>query len=122
MLFVLGYTEVDQIITVLLRTNMLIGGVTGLILDNTIPGSREERGITVWRQGTEADKERVHVYDLPLGLRKLSSYRCAKYIPFLPYYPDYEPKDPVTVELKNIEATIPDADKPSPPPEKLAHE
>lgn len=96
----------DQIITVLLRTNMLIGGITGLILDNTIPGSLEERGMTVWRHDTEGDQEDLNVYDLPFGLRKLSTYKCAKYIPFLPYYPE-ESNDAGTVELKNVVPTEP---------------
>ena len=96
----------DQIITVLLRTNMLIGGITGLILDNTIPGSLEERGMTVWRHDTEGDQEDLNVYDLPFGLRKLSTYKCAKYIPFLPYYPE-ESNDAGTVELKNVVPTAP---------------
>ena len=33
-----GSSEVDQILTVLLSTSMLIGGTLALILDNTIPG------------------------------------------------------------------------------------
>ncbi|CAH3157966.1 unnamed protein product [Porites evermanni] len=105
-----GEPEVDQIITVLLRTNMLIGGITGLILDNTIPGSLEERGMTVWRHDTEADQEDLNVYDLPFGLRKLSTYKCAKYIPFLPYYPE-ESNGAGTVELKNVVPTEPESDK-----------
>lgn len=105
-----GEPEVDQIITVLLRTNMLIGGITGLILDNTIPGSLEERGMTVWRHDTEGDQEDLNVYDLPFGLRKLSTYKCAKYIPFLPYYPE-ESNDAGTVELKNVVPTEPESDK-----------
>ena len=100
----------DQIITVLLRTNMLIGGITGLILDNTIPGSLEERGMTVWRHDTEADQEDLNVYDLPFGLRKLSTYKCAKYIPFLPYYPE-ESNGAGTVELKNVVPAEPESDK-----------
>lgn len=87
---------------------MLIGGVTAFILDNTIPGSREERGMMVWRQSTEDTGKRVHVYDLPFGLKKLSTYKFAKYTPFLPYYPD-EKKDETAVELKNVATTVPDS-------------
>ena len=107
-----GYTgepEIDQILTVLLSTNMLIGGVTGFILDNTMPGTREERGMTVWNQSTEEGEEGLQIYDLPFGLRKLSTYKCAKYIPFLPYYPDEE-KNVAAVELKNVSTTVVDAE------------
>ena len=33
-----GNEAADQIISVLLSTSMLVGGVTGFILDNTVPG------------------------------------------------------------------------------------
>lgn len=104
-----GEPEIDQILTVLLSTNMLIGGVTGFILDNTMPGTREERGMTVWNQSTEEGEEGLQIYDLPFGLRKLSTYKCAKYIPFLPYYPDEE-KNVAAVELKNVSTTVVDAE------------
>lgn len=85
-----GEPEIDQIITVLLQTSMLVGGITGFLLDNTIPGSREERGMVVWNSEVTEVGDRAHVYDLPFGLKKLSSYSFAKYVPFLPYYGDEE--------------------------------
>lgn len=95
-----GEPELDQIITVLLRTNMLVGGITGLLLDNTIPGSREERGMLVWNsKAGETGHSGNHVYDLPFGLKKLSFYKCTKYVPFLPYY---ESEEVPSVELKEV--------------------
>ncbi|XP_020615395.1 solute carrier family 23 member 2-like isoform X2 [Orbicella faveolata] len=85
-----GEPEIDQIITVLLRTNMLVGGIAGFVLDNTIPGSREERGMVVWNSEMTEVGHRAHVYDLPFGLKKLSFYNFAKYVPFLPYYGNEE--------------------------------
>ncbi|APX95730.1 uracil-xanthine permease family protein [Natronorubrum daqingense] len=38
-------------------TGMAIGGLAALLLDNTIPGSREERGLAAWEQITEDDDE-----------------------------------------------------------------
>lgn len=69
---------------------MLVGGITGFVLDNTIPGSREERGMVVWNSEVAEVGDRAHVYDLPFGLKQLSSYGFAKYVPFLPYYGDEE--------------------------------
>ncbi|KAL9967255.1 hypothetical protein ACROYT_G025440 [Oculina patagonica] len=92
-----GEPKIDQIITVLLRTNMLVGGIAGFVLDNTIPGSREERGLAVWTSEVTEDSSKARVYDLPFGLKRLSSYKFAKYVPFLPYYGD---KEPAAVELK----------------------
>ena len=62
-----------------------------LILDNTIPGTIEERGLKAWRQhlSDESDEQfqtaSIEVYDLPFGLNRISNYKVAKYVPFLPY-------------------------------------
>jgi len=40
-----------EMINTLGRTGMAVGAITGLVLDNTIPGTDEERGLTAWRQG-----------------------------------------------------------------------
>ena len=89
-LLILGVPEVNQIFTVLFRTSMVVGGMLALILDNILPGSDKDRGIIKWRslmmeerKGTMAS---IHVYDLPFGVT--SKLKFAKYIPFLPYYPE----------------------------------
>lgn len=85
-----GVKEIDQVITVVLSTNTALGCITALILDNTIPGTDEERGITAWRENL-ADKNSqfqtasIEVYDLPFCLKRLSYCKVAKYLPFLPY-------------------------------------
>lgn len=65
---------------------MLVGGIAGFVLDNTIPGSRDERGMDVWNSEVTEVSGRAQVYDLPFGLKRLSFYNFAKYVPFLPYY------------------------------------
>ena len=84
--------EVDQIVTVLLSTSMAVGCIVPLILDNTIPGTIEERGMVGWGENPVADKEDekfevapIECYNLPFGLHRLSKYKFAKYMPFLPY-------------------------------------
>ena len=42
-----GSEVVDQIFSVLLSTSMFVGGLTGFILDNTVPGSSGLSGVTV---------------------------------------------------------------------------
>ena len=37
-----------DIITTLGKTGMAVGAISALILDNTIPGTDEERGLTAW--------------------------------------------------------------------------
>ncbi|XP_060067626.1 solute carrier family 23 member 1-like [Ylistrum balloti] len=84
-----GSDIVDQIITVLLSTSMLVGGVVGFILDNTIPGTPEERGLTKWRSvdsstsGTTTD---ISVYDIPLIQPFLDKMFWPKYVPFCPRF------------------------------------
>ena len=56
-----GNDVADQIITVMLTTSMFIAGTLGFILDNTIPGTLEERGLIAWRAQSEPNKtEKFH--------------------------------------------------------------
>ena len=72
---------------------MAVGCLVALILDNTIPGTVEERGIKAWmyHPADEDDDDEYYtasmdIYDLPFGLKRLSYYKFAKYLPILPYY------------------------------------
>ena len=49
--FVVGVNEIHHIVSVLLSTSMAVGFVVPLILDNTIPGTIEERGLAGWAGG-----------------------------------------------------------------------
>ena len=88
-----GVTEIDQIVTVLLSTSMAVGCIVPLILDNTIPGTIEERGLAGWGENPATDEPvdekyevaPIEVYNLPFGLHRLSKFEIAKYMPFLPY-------------------------------------
>ncbi|KAK2560598.1 Solute carrier family 23 member 2 [Acropora cervicornis] len=88
-----GVNEIDQIVTVLLSTSMAVGCIVPLILDNTIPGTIEERGLTGWGENRVSDEPvdekyevaPIEVYNLPFGLHRLSKFKFAKYMPFLPY-------------------------------------
>ncbi|KAK3587962.1 hypothetical protein CHS0354_014481 [Potamilus streckersoni] len=83
-----GSKIVDQIITVLLSTNMFVGGMIGFVLDNTIPGTDKERGIHSWRKLGESvssdAKADMQVYDLPLIQKYLDSWTITRYLPFCP--------------------------------------
>ena len=91
-----GNDIMNQIIVVLLSVSMFVGGMTGFVLDNLLPGTREERGIVAWNArggGEEEGAQRiasVHVYDPPFLTAKFMSSKVCKYIPFLPYYPPTE--------------------------------
>ena len=99
--FLVGVNEIDQIVTVLLSTSMAVGCIVPLILDNTIPGTMEERGLRGWGENPSTDEPvdekyevaPTEVYNLPFGLHRLSKFRFAKYMPFLPYPYDNSGQD-----------------------------
>ena len=76
----------------LVSTPMAIGGVTGFVLDNLIPGTLEERGLIQWKRSTTRAGDQtkhaasVHTYDIPFITPYLQRFRIVKYLPFLPYY------------------------------------
>jgi xanthine/uracil permease len=53
----LGTEVVATTVFVIGSTGMAVGGIIAFILDNTIPGTREERGLTEWENITEDDSE-----------------------------------------------------------------
>lgn len=92
-----GNQSVDQLLTVLGSTSMFIGGLIGLILDLTLPGTLEERGIIKWKidgagnapgadeetdQGTTYSHDQYdRVYDLPRIFRCVYRSSCCRRIP-----------------------------------------
>ena len=85
-----GVVEIDQIFTVLLKTNMAVAGIVAFTLDNILPGTLEDRGITSWRAVGEVSSEElapITVYDLPLIQSCcLNKIGCCRYVPFMPYH------------------------------------
>ena len=71
---------------------MAVGGLTGFILDNLLPGTLEERGLTKWKTALSGDASSgkgvasVHCYDIPFITSYLQRFKLTKYFPFLPYY------------------------------------
>uniref|UniRef100_A0A8B9ZBA9 Solute carrier family 23 member 1 n=1 Tax=Buteo japonicus TaxID=224669 RepID=A0A8B9ZBA9_9AVES len=84
-----GIIQLDQVIQVLLTTGMFVGGLLGFILDNTIPGTQEERGLLAWKHSHrgEADNSQLvsKVYDLPFGIgTKHGAVSWFRYLPACP--------------------------------------
>jgi len=59
----LGERLIADTIYVIGSTGMAVGGLSALVLDNTIPGSREERGLAAWERLTEDDDEFESFWD-----------------------------------------------------------
>ncbi|XP_045406887.1 solute carrier family 23 member 1 isoform X2 [Lemur catta] len=84
-----GVPEVDQILTVLLTTEMFVGGCLAFILDNTVPGTPEERGLIQWKAGAHANSETsasLKSYDFPFGMGMVKRIGFLKYIPICPVF------------------------------------
>ncbi|KYH25330.1 uracil transporter [Halalkalicoccus paucihalophilus] len=54
---VLGSPLVADTVFVIGGTGMAVGGLVALVLDNTIPGTRRERGLEEWDERTEDESE-----------------------------------------------------------------
>uniref|UniRef100_H3DH22 Solute carrier family 23 member 2 n=1 Tax=Tetraodon nigroviridis TaxID=99883 RepID=H3DH22_TETNG len=89
---VTGIVEIDQVLNVLLTTAMFVGGSVAFILDNTIPGSPEERGLRKLKRGSgmsASELEGMRSYDLPFGMDFLRRHHIFKYIPISPTFSGY---------------------------------
>ncbi|XP_071656737.1 solute carrier family 23 member 1-like isoform X2 [Patagioenas fasciata] len=84
-----GIIQLDQVIQVLLTTGMFVGGFLGFILDNTIPGTQEERGLLAWKHSHKGEVDNSQlvskVYDLPFGIgTEHCSVSWFRYLPACP--------------------------------------
>ncbi|KAJ8285957.1 hypothetical protein GJAV_G00032900 [Gymnothorax javanicus] len=89
---VTGIVEIDQVLNVLLTTAMFVGGSVAFVLDNTIPGTLEERGIRKLKRGSgpsAAELEGMRSYDLPFGMDFLRKHRLFQYLPISPTFAGY---------------------------------
>ncbi|KAL7884060.1 hypothetical protein AOLI_G00068300 [Acnodon oligacanthus] len=90
---VTGIVEIDQVLNVLLTTAMFVGGSVAFILDNTIPGTPEERGIRKLKRGTgpsASELEGMRSYDLPFGMDFLRRHHIFRHLPISPTFTGYQ--------------------------------
>lgn len=71
-----GIEELDFLLNTILSMNMVIALLVAFVLDNTVPGSRQERGTYVWSKPRTARREPAVVkdYSLPPRLAKFFSW------------------------------------------------
>ncbi|XP_061184454.1 solute carrier family 23 member 2-like [Saccostrea echinata] len=84
-----GNPEADDILKMLLGNPNMVGAILSCFLDNTVPGTPEERGIAAW-QTTEKDsvpsgkyQEGFEIYK-PWQPLRMANARIMKYVPFMP--------------------------------------
>ncbi|ONK57171.1 uncharacterized protein A4U43_C10F17330 [Asparagus officinalis] len=75
-----GYSGVNYVMNTLLSFNMVIAFLIAVILDNTVPGSRQERGVYVWSEAEAARREPAVLrdYELPFKVGKI--FRWVKWV------------------------------------------
>ncbi|MGH0138039.1 UNVERIFIED_CONTAM: hypothetical protein FKN15_065079 [Acipenser sinensis] len=84
-----GVPEIDQILTVLMTTEMFVGGCLAFILDNTIPGTKKERGLLEWKEGAHANSDMtvsLQTHDFPVGMSCVKRTKCLRFIPICPAF------------------------------------
>ncbi|XP_074559968.1 nucleobase-ascorbate transporter 11-like, partial [Curcuma longa] len=64
----------------LLSLNMVVALIVAFILDNTVPGNKQERGVYIWsdRSTLDLDSNSLEPYSLPAKIRPL--FRWAKWV------------------------------------------
>ena len=73
-------SQVNYVMNTLLSFNMVIAFLVAVILDNTVPGSRQERGVYVWSEAEAARREPAvsRDYELPFKVGKV--FRWVKWV------------------------------------------
>ncbi|XP_066307458.1 nucleobase-ascorbate transporter 12-like isoform X2 [Miscanthus floridulus] len=71
-----GSGGVNYVLNTILSLNMVIAFLVALILDNTVPGGRQERGLYVWSEAEAAKRESAFIkdYELPFKIGRPFRY------------------------------------------------
>ncbi|XP_066315416.1 nucleobase-ascorbate transporter 12-like isoform X2 [Miscanthus floridulus] len=73
-----GSGEVNYVLNTILSLNMVIAFLVALILDNTVPGGRQERGLYVWSEAEAAKRESAFIKDYELPFKIGRPFRWVK--------------------------------------------
>lgn len=67
--------QLDFALNAIMSLNMVVTLLVAFVLDNTVPGNRQERGVYIWssREEIRSDPSTVADYSLP---RKVSNCLC----------------------------------------------
>ncbi|XP_059913566.1 solute carrier family 23 member 1 [Gadus macrocephalus] len=105
-----GVSEVDHIVTVLLSTEMFVGGILAFCLDNTIPGTRKERGLLDFDTTDHATVDSSapdHApgpssYDFPIGMGLVRRVGWLRRLPISPTFQGFRARDPPALSATKI--------------------
>jgi len=74
------YGGLNYVLNTLLSLNMVIAFLIAVILDNTVPGTRQERGVYVWSEPEAARREPAVAKDYELPFRVGRVFRWVKWV------------------------------------------
>ncbi|GAB4824754.1 Nucleobase-ascorbate transporter 12 [Ancistrocladus abbreviatus] len=74
------YGGLNYVLNTLLSFHMVIAFLVALVLDNTVPGSRQERGVYVWSEPEAARREPAVTKDYGLPFRVGRAFRWVKWV------------------------------------------
>ncbi|KAL8057787.1 hypothetical protein ABFX02_04G206200 [Erythranthe guttata] len=72
----------NYVLNTLLSLNMVIAFLVAVVLDNTVPGSRQERGVYTWSEAEAARREPAVSKDYELPFRVGKIFRWVKWVGF----------------------------------------
>ena len=72
--------QLNYFLNTILSFPMVVAFLTAVILDNTVPGSRQERGVYVWSDAEAARREPAVSKDYGLPYRVGRAFRWVKWI------------------------------------------
>eukprot|EP00116_Pleurobrachia_bachei_P002064 sb/3462326/ len=81
-----GNSEFDTLLAVVLSSGMIVGGTIACFLDNTLPGTDEERGISSYRLATKAEGNKElkrKIYAEPLMEMLAKRFPILRKLPFV---------------------------------------
>ena len=75
-----SFVQVNYVMNTLLSMNMVIAFIMAVVLDNTVPGSRQERGVYVWSDSETVTREPGLAKDYELPFRVGRFFRWVKWV------------------------------------------
>lgn len=75
-----GFGGVNYVLNTLLSFNMVIAFLAAVILDNTVPGSQQERGVYVWSEPEAVRREPAVSRDYELPFKVGKAFKWVKWV------------------------------------------
>ncbi|XP_078441290.1 nucleobase-ascorbate transporter 12 isoform X2 [Wolffia australiana] len=75
-----GYRGVNYVVNTVLSLHMVVAFVIAAVLDNTVPGSKQERGVYIWSELEAARRDPAVVRDYQLPFKVGGPFRWVRWV------------------------------------------